>query len=588
MQSFKLFMRLSPYINIRWGLTGTACLCALLGIGLLLAEPLIFSNIIDRVLIGKETDLLPTLLWLAVLCPVASLILTTAKTGIFRYLGIRNTLDIRNVLTNHLRKVPLHEIEKNGVGRFVALFGMDAFTLANFLNHIVVELVSQFFMVIVAVGMILYLDWRLGLMALVTVPILLVMPKLFTKPLNHHIGHVRTHNEQIGAHLYECIDGSKEIRAFGLEKWEEQRNENMYRGLIHSSIRESLFRVVAGQAGSLPVSLIIVAVYWFGTNQVLENTLTVGMLVAAVNYLNNMLRPIQIMNHYFGDLQSTQVAIERIEAFLNTDIEQPARLEQAGPSALDEAAAATESDTVIECRDLYVAVDGVEILKGVDLSIPRGQVIAFVGRSGSGKSTLFRTLMGFLPHKHGTLVLGGTPIERMSRSNLREHLGMVFQEPFTFKGTIYENIQLGHFAATEAEVWEAADNANLTEFLHTLPEGIHTPVAYKGSSLSGGQKQRISIARAFLQTPEILILDEPTSALDRQTETEVMERLKRVMRGKTTLIATHRLDTVMRADVIYVLDQGRVAEFGTHEELMAREGIYHSMVLSGQEEGVMA
>ena len=588
MQSFKLFLRLSPHIHLRKGLTVTAYLCALLGVGLLLAEPLIFSNIIDRVLIGKETEILPTLLGLAVGCPIASILLTTVKTGLFRYLGIRNTLDIRNVLTRHLRKIPLHVIEKEGVGRFVALFGMDAFTVANFLNHIVVEIVSQFFMVIVAIGMIFYLDVRLGLIAVATVPLLLLTPKLFTKPLNRHIGHVRTHNEQIGAHLYECIDGSKEIRAFGLEQWEEQRNEHMYRGLIHSSIRESLFRVLAGQAGSLPVSLIIVAVYWFGTNQVLENTLTVGMLVAAVTYLNNMLRPIQIMNHYFGDLQSTEVAIGRIEAFLNTDVEKAASLDSAGSPQTEESAVARQADHVIECRDLHVSVDGVEILKGLDLSIPRGQVVAFVGRSGSGKSTLFRTVMGFLKHSEGQLALNGTPIETLSRRDLREQLGMVFQEPFTFKGTVYENIQLGNFSATEEEIREAADNANLTEFLKTLPEGIRTPVAYKGSSLSGGQKQRISIARAFLQRPEILILDEPTSALDRQTETEVMERLKRVMHGKTTLIATHRLETVMRADLIYVLDQGRVAEVGTHDELMARQGLYHSMVLSGMEEGVMA
>ncbi|GGF90612.1 ABC transporter ATP-binding protein [Paenibacillus aceti] len=575
MHSIRLFLRLAPYVKIRWRLTGVAYLCTFLHLGSLMGQPLIFAYLIDTVLIEKKTELLPLLIFLSIGLACLSVIFSLIRAGIFRYLGITHTLDIREVLTSHIRKIPIPEIEKHGAGKFLAMLGYDTATMGDYMNHVLVELISQLFIMLLAFGVLFTMDWKLGLLALVGLPVLLWLPRIFKKQLTTHIDHVRTHNEQIGTHLLECLDGSREIRVYGLEEWERGRNQKMYAGLVKSSTKETFYRTLSYQASSLVISLVIVFVYWVGSNQVLYESLSIGMLVASVNYLHNALNPVQAINNFYAELQRSEVALQRIEAFLETPFE--ALVAQFGQEG-DEASPYAGSDIAVDAEQVNVSYDGAHILKDISFSVKHNETVAFVGRSGSGKTTLFRTLAGFMPIESGTIKIDSRDMDNMTRAELNSRIGVVFQESYIFKGTIGENIKLGNLEATEEEVHEAARIAGLQEVLDQMPEGIDTMIDNKGFQLSGGQRQRLAIARTILKKPDILILDEPTSALDRITENEVMGELRNVMKDKTILISTHRLSTIAYADTIFVMDKGKIVDQGSHTELLERSPLYTSLV----------
>ncbi|MFD0697449.1 ABC transporter ATP-binding protein [Paenibacillus sp. GCM10027628] len=576
MKSIKLYMRLVPYIQSRRQLTLLAYACTMISLALNLAQPFLLSYLIDRVFIAGNSDLLGTLLGLSTGCAAVSAMLTIVRSGLFRYLGIQNTLDIRDVILSHVRRIPLTEIERHGAGKFTALMGMDTATMGNFLNHILVELTTQWFTMLFSIAVIFYMYWRLGVISLISIAILLLIPRLFSKTISRNVAHVRKHNEEVGTYLFESIEGSREIRALGLETWERQRNKAMYNNLVKASTKETLFNVISGQMSSYMISLIIVLLYAYGSKQIHTGTLTLGMLIAAIQYFYNVLNPIQSMNNFFGELQKGEVAMNRIETFLNSPAE-PAAMVNLEQAATKEQLTVSEpilGVSKIICRDLHVSYDGISILKGIDFKVNQGQIAAFVGRSGSGKSTLLKATIGFMPIDRADLYLGGRSYKQWSREALSQRVGVVFQESFLFVGTIFENIALGNLKATENEVYEAACKANLKTFIDSLPDGLHTKIEHRGFQLSGGQRQRIAIARVILKKPEILILDEPTSALDRESEEHVLDALKNLMKDKTTLISTHRLDTLISADIIYVMDEGRIVESGTHAELMKNSTKY--------------
>ncbi|WP_168118766.1 ABC transporter ATP-binding protein [Paenibacillus sp. HB172176] len=572
MQSIRLFMRLTPYVRIRWPLTTIAYVCALLNLTFNLLQPFLFLMLIDRVLLGSEQELLGPLLIGSGALALGSALLGTAHSALFRYLGIRHTLDLREVILAHLRRIPITEIERHGAGKYSALMGMDTATMGNFLNHVVMELVSQWYSLLLALAIIFYIDWSLGLAALAFIPVLLAIPRLYRSLIIRNTGKVRAHNEEIGTYLYESIEGSREIRVHGLEQWERARNETRYRNLVEASVKDTLFRVMSANSSSLAVSGVVILLYGFGSGRVMDGTMTVGMLVALVQYLNNVLAPVQAMNHFAGELQGGEVAMKRIEEFLRSPEEHI--VQSKGGMAADRFA------PTVEASGLTVASGEHVILQHIAFHLKAGQTAAFVGRSGSGKSTLFRTILGFMPVAAGEISLSGVPYTDWSREYINRHIGVVFQESFLFAGSIRDNIAIGRLGATDEDIYEAACKADLGSWIDSQPEGLETMIGHRGDGLSGGQRQRVAIARVFLQRPEVLILDEPTSALDRGTEERVLRALAELMEGKTTLLSTHRLQTVESADVIYVMEEGKVTDWGSHAELQERGNPAYLALLS--------
>lgn len=566
MQSYRLWRRITPYLTVRKKAMFAIYALTAIDLSLAMSQPLLFAYLIDHVLIEKKTELIVPILSISLIAALISAVCAVMKAGLIRHTLTVGTLDVRDALTRHIRRIPIWEIERNGAGKFAAMLGFDAYQLANFLTIVVTEIFTQLFMLLMALGLLFYMDWRLGLVTLVSIGFMLLIPRLYRKPMSRYAGEVRDHNEGIGSYLYEHIEASKEIRMFGLEQWERERNNRMYRGLVKSSTKETVFQQLSNQSGVLVISVIIAAIYGIGSRQVTDGALTVGMLVAAISYLYNVLNPVRAINATFGEAQRTEIALGRIEAFMAIPNERAATVGEEHSSAPSEQQ--TASAAAIACDNLYASCYGKQILTGIDLQVRAGQVVAFVGRSGAGKTTLFRTMMGFLDIDSGELTIGGRSIQEMSRLAISSEIGIVFQDSYIVEGTLFENIALGKLSATYEEVYEAACHANLQTFVDSLPEGLYTRVDHKGFQLSGGQKQRIAIARVFLKKPSILLLDEPTSALDRQTEDEVLTALHNVMKGKTTLISSHKLSTLTAVDYIYVMDNGKIAASGTFEELM--------------------
>jgi ABC-type multidrug transport system fused ATPase/permease subunit len=568
MQSYSLLRRLLPLIQARWLWVAAGYFATMTGVAVGMVQPVYFSQLIDQVLTAHDRARLVPILTLSAVFAVVSALAGIARGMIFRYLGVRHTLDIRNRVLAHLRKIPIPEIEKHGPGKYAALLGWDTSVAAHFFNHIVVEILIQCVTVLMAVGMIFYMNWQLGVAALFIVPILILIPRLYQRPMAHYTRRIREHNEEIGTFLYETIQGSRDIRMLGLEGWEARRNEKLYRNLTSISTAQAVYHMLTGQTSALAVSILIVLLYGYGSGQVLDGTLTVGMLVAAVQYFNNLLHPIMIMNNFFGEIKSSEVALERIEQFLRIE-------EDKSEAPFGKSPASGAEPSLLEARSVKVSYEGTEILKGVDFSVRAGQFAAFVGRSGSGKTTLLKTVIGIMAVESGELLRGGMA----GGAGSGPRVGAVFQETFIFAGSLYENIAIGRLSATEEEIYEAACLAGLQSFVDSLPDGLRTRVDNQGFQLSGGQRQRIAIARMFLHKPDILILDEPTSALDRVTESQVLASLRKLMDGKTTLISTHRIETVRSADVIYVMDQGEVVDFGTHGELSSRCPLYRKLLI---------
>jgi len=580
MQSFRLFLRLKKHIDIRWKLTIVAYVLTLLSLILNMTQPMLFSYLIDHVFIENNMDLLVPILSYSLGFAALSVIFNIIQSTIFRYLGIQHTLDLRTIVIAHLRKIPLPEIEQNGPGKYSPLIGWDTWTMANFLNHVVLQLLVQWFSMLFAVSMIFYMDWRMGLIAVASIPLLIYIPQLFGKAMKYYANNVRLHNEEIGGHVLEFIQGSREIRSFGLEEWEHHKNNTFYQKLVQSSTRETFFRTLSSQTGSIAISLIIVIMYYYGSQHILNSTLTIGLFVAAVQYFNNALNPIQAMNHFMGDLKQSEVAMQRIEEFLNIPEETAATVKE-----FKRGSNVRLNDPAVEGHNLRVSYEGAEILRDVNFTVMTGQTAAFVGRSGCGKSTLFKTLLGFMPIESGSLKVEGIPLNMWSRQEIRGHIGAVFQESFLFADTLYENIAIGDLTASAENVYEAACKAGLKKCIDALPEGLYTKLGNQGFQLSGGERQRVAIARVLLQKPSVLILDEPTSALDKTTENEVLAALQELMKGKTTLFSTHRLDTIREADIIYVIDRGEVIDCGSHTELMIRCPYYSQLVQGNVEAG---
>jgi ATP-binding cassette subfamily B protein/subfamily B ATP-binding cassette protein MsbA len=446
----------------------------------------------------------------------------------------------------------------------------DVDTTTGFLQMAVVSPSISLVRVLIAVGILMALNWRLALTALAIIPGVMLMSFAVARRVRPIYRSLRKDAEQVDGRVGETFSGIRVVRAFRQEAGELL---DYLRGR-HTMLRKELFahrrELVLWTSWGLLLGSVNVVIVWFGGYLNVTGAASVGDIMAFQWYTFLLLNPVWQIVNSFSELQRSLAAMERVFEVLGMDEDKPDR-----PGARDAPRAVREIR--FEHVD-FEYTEGRPVVRGLDVVVPGGAVVALVGRSGAGKTTVTDLVARFHDPTRGRILLNGTDIREFRLRTYRDLLAIVQQDVFLFDGSVRDNIAYGRHDATDAEVEDAARRANAHEFIGQLPEGYETYIGERGVKLSGGQQQRLAIARALLASPQLLILDEATSNLDTESEQLIQASMGTLLAGRTTFVIAHRLSTIRRADLILLMDEGRVIERGTHEELMQARGTYHDMV----------
>jgi ATP-binding cassette subfamily B protein len=519
---------------------------------------------------------------------VALFVLEYAQTYTMQMVGQRAMYDLRMGLFRHLHRLPVQFYDRNPVGRLLTRVTSDVDVLNEMFTSGVVAVFGDFFSLLFIVVVMLQLDAELALVTFAVLPLIAVATALFRKRVRDCYRRIRTAIARINAHLNEHVTGMSVVQLFNRERKSfaefEEINRTHQKAFLDSVLAHSLFYPTIEVLSSVAIASIL----WYGGHQVLEETLTIGILIAFIQYAQRFFRPIQDLSEKYNILQSAMASSERIFKLLDTpvSIDSPADAVIPAPAASQ----GGRPSGRIEFRDVWFAYHDEDwVLQDISLTIEPGETVAVVGHTGAGKTTLTSLPLRFYDVQKGQVLVDGVDVRRWDLQALRRRFGVVLQDPFLFAGTIESNIRLGSEHVTEEDVEEAIEELRVGDFIRALPNGYQEEVRERGNTLSVGQKQLISFARALAHNPQILILDEATSSVDTETEFRVREALNRMVTGRTSIIIAHRLSTIQRADRIVVMHKGRIREMGSHQELLAQRGIYwklYQLQYKEQEVGV--
>jgi ATP-binding cassette subfamily B protein/subfamily B ATP-binding cassette protein MsbA len=549
-----------------------------------LLSPWPLQFLVDQVLQGKPVG--PTLAWLlgarvhdpmallvgAVLAGLAVALVQNGLTVLDNYVNTRidqnMVLDFRSDLFQHAQRLSLafHDQRRSGALIYAINFQADA---ASRLVMAIPPLVQSILTLVGMFWIVFLLDRELALLSLTVVPFLYYAVRYYIKHIQHQLLDVKGKEAESLSIIHEAMSMLRVIVAFGRESHEHRRfraqGEHTINARIKLTVRQTLFSLAVNMTTALGTALVL----GFGAYLVLESRLTVGQLLVVLSYIALVYKPLETISTTTGSLQDVFIAL-RI-AFNLLD-------QQPDIKDLPGAISGRRSRGRVAFEHVYFNYrNRTETLVDISFDAQPGQVIALVGPTGAGKSTLVSLVPRFYDAARGRITLDGTDIRQLTLKSLREQVSIVLQDPLLFSGTIAENIRYGRLDADAEAVIQAARAANAHEFILRLPKGYETELGERGARLSGGERQRISVARAFLKDAPILILDEPTSSIDSKTEAIILDALERIMVGRTTFLIAHRLSTIRRADLILVLDRGRLVEQGTHEDLMQLRGLYRDM-----------
>jgi ATP-binding cassette, subfamily B, bacterial len=575
-------LRMVPYLRryARLALSSMLLIGVSTAIGLLTPWP--FAILVDTVL-GDQP--LPSILgpvlggWepkaLLVLAVVAGLALTVGENGVTvaneyvtTTLDQRLALDFRSDLFRHAQRLSLAFHDRAQTGGLMYQINNQA----DAMGAITVAIPPLVQSVLTLGGMFLIaftIDPTLALLSLSVVPFVYLSVGYYAKRIEPRLLHVRNLEGQTMSIVHEAMAMLRVIVAFGREGHEygrfRRQGEEAVDARVKLSVRQTVFSLVVNTITAAGTALVL----GFGAWHVLERDLTVGELLVVMGYIAAIYQPLEQISSTIASLQERFIALRHAFQLLDTE---PEVKDAPDAVAVERVRGEVEFEHV---SFTYRGRD--ETLVDVSFPVEPGQRVAVVGPTGAGKSTLIGLLPRFYDPNEGRVLLDGVDLRKLKVASLRDQISIVLQEPLLFSGTIGDNIRYGRLDATDEEVVEAAKAANAHEFVSTLPQGYATVLGERGAQLSGGERQRIAVARAFLKDAPILILDEPTSSIDSRTEAVILDALERLIEGRTTFVIAHRLSTVRGADLILVLDQGRVAEQGTHEELLARGGLYRQL-----------
>ena len=562
----KNYIRLLQYIRPYLKQLFVAIICIIVASGANLYLPWIIKDMIDKVLVAKDMQMLTLISIGIVVVFIIRGIFYYGQSYLVSFIGQKVIIDVREVMFRKFQRMPMAYFDKHQTGETMSYITNDVAAIQSALVDQLIELVTEGSILIGSIVMMVYLDWKLSLLTLAIIPLVGQAMKIFGRKIKRNGTVIQERMADITSLLQESISSIRVVKSFVREKYEIDRfcNQNQlnFQAAMKNVQLTSLLTPTVEFLAALSVTFIV----WFGGYEVVQGVMTAGSLVAFLTYAVNLANPVKRLSRVYGNLQRAMAAVDRVFAVIDlkeTITDKPDAYELP----------ATHGQVTFD-HVCFEYKKGVPALTDVSLTVQPGQMIAFVGPSGAGKSTIANLIPRFYEVTSGSISIDGHDIRDVTVASLREQIGIVPQETMLFSTTVRENIRYGRLDATDEEVEAAAKAANADAFIRALPKGYDTQIGERGLNLSGGQRQRMAIARAILKNPRILILDEATSALDTESEKIVQAALDKLMVGRTSFVIAHRLSTIFDADQIYVIDAGRVLEHGTHEELLARNGLY--------------
>lgn len=543
-----------------------AAICTMIAAGAMIYLPWVIKDVVDQILQEKDIVKLTYIVLSIIVVFVIRGIFLYGQTYLMSYVGQHVVVDIRKEVFKKIQRLSMSFYDKNKTGTIMSYVTNDVNALQSAMVDNVVELVTESVILVASIGAMIYLDWQLFLFTLCTFPVVLLFIDYFGKKIRKSGAWIQEATADLTSVLQESVSSARVVKSFvredyEIKRFEEENDDNFRAYMKNAQLMATLTPVIEFVA-----AVGVAAILWFGGNSVIQGHITAGSLVAFLTYAVNISNPIKRLSKVIGNIQKAMAAAQRVFDVLDL------------PEEITNAENAKELPAVkgnVEFKNVSFGYNPGEIvLHNFSFESKPGEVIAFVGPSGAGKSTVASLLPRFYDVNEGSVTIDGKDVREVTLESLREQVGIVPQETVLFNGTVYDNILYGRLDATKEEVEAAAKAANAHNFIMNLADGYNTKLGDRGVNISGGQRQRIAIARAILKNPQILILDEATSALDTESEQVVQEALDRLMVGRTSFVIAHRLSTIKNADKILVLDKGNLVEQGTHEELLAKGGLY--------------
>ena len=565
--------RLAAYLAPFWRtLVGITAL-SIIGAAVMAAGPVLIGRAVDEAMAtGDKTLLLYYMLGLLG-CYVVGAAASRFQFLYMGQVGQHTIARMRSELFAHLQRVSLRFFDRNPAGDLMSRIVNDIDVISQLLGQGLVIVVGNLFTLVGIVVAMVLLDVRLSIASLILIPVLFLMTQLFAASARRAFRKTRESIGDVSSDIQEEIAGVKVAQAFTRTDVNRERFSQRNAANRDANVSATAITAAFGPLVDVLAAIGLAIVAGYGGYLVISNQVTPGTVVAFLSYVQFFFRPIQALSQFYTTAQSALAASERTFALIDTPVDMAPTVDQQDVHRLR---GAVTFDHVWFRYGARVgqAGDGDWVLQDVSLDVTPGEMIAVVGPTGSGKTSLVSLIPRLYEVSQGSVAIDGVPVQQYEHTQIRQQMSMVLQETFLFSESVYSNIRYGKLDANNDDIIAAAKDANAHEFILALPEGYETILGGKGVSLSQGQRQLIGIARAILAKPQILILDEATSSVDTRTELLIQTALEKLLSGRTSFVIAHRLSTVRNATRIVVLDHGRIVEVGSHDELIAAQGMY--------------